>query len=87
MDVVNHDREDEISKLYEEVVKGAIGDETRVSEYKVNEGGMNKGGVNEGEIVCVESDDDDDSDDVIFNYDGALNITFEVSDKCSNDFM
>lgn len=70
-----------ISKLYEEVVKGAICDETRVSEYKENEGG-----VNEGEIVYVESDDDD-SDDVISTYEGALNITFEVSDKCSNDFM
>lgn len=70
-DIVNLDEEDEISKVYEEVVKCVIVDENKVKDSKGNECGVSKGEVNECEVNVSEMNKgvvDIESDDVIFNY-------------------
>lgn len=66
-----------------------------VNEAKLNEGDMNKGEMNNGEVNDVKvnnggiigSQTVDDNDDMSFNYDSALDIAFEDSSECSDEFM
>lgn len=74
-------------RVHEEEVKDRKMNEDEVKLVEVNNGGVhnnkvNEGVMNEGEIF----ESGDDIDNVIFNYDGALDIEFEESDD-TDDFM
>lgn len=46
-----------------------------------------EGEVNDKEVIVGTESDDNNNNDVNFNYDNAMDVEFEGSNECNDDFM